>query len=77
MSTMAPRHLVPFGDREPWSEPSWYSALDSPYYNDSHRALRKFVREYIDENVLPFSEEWERQGHVPKEVGSMPRSQCT
>jgi len=56
------------GDKAPWAEPSWYNTLDSPYYNDSHRALRRFVRQYIDTNVLPFSEEWEKQGHVPVEV---------
>ena len=63
--------LERFGDPAPWAEPAWYNTLSSPYYNDSHRRLRKFVREYIDENVLPYSEEWEEAGVVPKEVCSV------
>jgi hypothetical protein len=57
-----------FGNLNPWSEPAWYNVLSSPYYNDSHRRLREFVRNYIDENVLPYAEEWEEAGEVPKEV---------
>lgn len=57
----------PFGDLEPWSEPAWYNTLDSPYYDDSHRALRRYVRDYLEEHVLPRSEQWERQGWVPRE----------
>lgn len=57
-----------FGDLNPWSEPAWYNTLSSPYYNDSHRRLRKAVREYLDEHVIPYEEEWEEAGVVPKEV---------
>ncbi|OCK80966.1 acyl-CoA dehydrogenase NM domain-like protein [Lepidopterella palustris CBS 459.81] len=56
-----------FGDLNPWAEPAWYNVLSSPYYNDSHRKLRQFVRTYMDENVLPYAEEWEEAGEVPKE----------
>ncbi|KAL6229053.1 hypothetical protein BDW75DRAFT_250194 [Aspergillus navahoensis] len=56
-----------FGNPNPWSEPAWYNALASPYYNDSHRALRKYVRDYIQKYVEPHAEEWEHEGRVPKE----------
>ncbi|EXJ83935.1 hypothetical protein A1O3_04602 [Capronia epimyces CBS 606.96] len=56
-----------FGNPSPWAEPAWYNVLSSPYYNDSHRKLRDFVRAYIDDNVLPNAQEWEEEGHVPLE----------
>lgn len=42
-----------YGDLSPWAEPAWYKTLASPYYNDSHKRLRKAVRDYLEENVLP------------------------
>jgi hypothetical protein len=66
---MAPQRKT-FGEVNPWGEPAWYNTLSSPYYNDSHRRLRAFVRKYMDENVLPFAQEWEELGHVPKEVST-------
>lgn len=57
-----------FGDLAPWAEPAWYTTLASPYYNDSHRSLRKAIRSYVDEHVLPYEDEWEENGQVPKEV---------
>ncbi|PGH10483.1 hypothetical protein AJ80_07526 [Polytolypa hystricis UAMH7299] len=64
---MTKSSIEPFGNGAPWSEPAWYNALESPYYNDSHRRLRKFVRDYVEENILPFEEEWEEAGGVPPE----------
>ena len=57
-----------FGDPEPWAEPAWYNALDSPYYDESHRALRKYIRAYLEEHVIPFAEDWEKEGKVPLKV---------
>ncbi len=59
-----------FGNLNPWSEPAWYNVLSSPYYNNSHRKLREVIRTYIDEKILPYAEEWEEEGAVPKEVRS-------
>lgn len=55
-----------FGSTLPWAEPPWYSGRPSPYYNDSHRRLRKAVRQWVEDNVR--GEEWEEQGGVPKDV---------
>lgn len=55
------------GTLAPWSEPAWYNALESPYYDESHKRLRRYVRSYIDKNVLPFSLEWEEKGEAPRE----------
>lgn len=54
--------------RVPFADPLWISRTISPYHNDSHRKLQKEVREYVDNNLRPYAEEWERQGSVPVEV---------
>jgi hypothetical protein len=56
-----------FGNLGPWSEPSWYSSLASPYYNESHKKLRNALRSYIDENIKPYMLEWEEKGEAPAE----------
>jgi hypothetical protein len=65
---MANKSTKTFGDLTPWGEPAWYNVLDSPYYGESHRKLRAFVRDYVDNKILPFQEEWEETGVVPAEV---------
>lgn len=58
-----------FGSRVPYAEPAWYrSSKTSPFYNESHRSLRQFIRQYVEEYLIPHAEEWESAGHVPKEV---------
>ncbi|CAH0055030.1 unnamed protein product [Clonostachys solani] len=57
----------PFGNPAPFAEPAWYNVLESPYYNDSHRKLRAFVRDYLEKHVIPAVEEWEETGEVPLE----------
>lgn len=55
----------PFGCRTPYAEPLWYSRNVSPHYNESHRKLRREVRRYLDEELLPYAFEWESAGQVP------------
>ena len=57
-----------FGSLNPFAEPPWYNAINSPHYNSSHRRLRAFIRSYVDEYIIPNCEEWETQGFIPKEV---------
>lgn len=52
----------------PFAEPLWYTRGLSPYYNDSHIRLRNALREYVDNHISPFCEEWEKNGAVPAEV---------
>lgn len=58
-----------FGSAAPFAEPSWYGMLGhtSPYYNDSHRRLRAFTREYVD-SWIDQAGEWEERGEVPAEM---------
>ncbi|KAK2747331.1 hypothetical protein FQN57_002229 [Myotisia sp. PD_48] len=59
---------VPFGSPVPYAEPQWYTRNTSPYHNDSHRRLRAYVREYVDNHLAPNAQEWDQQGSVPVEA---------
>lgn len=52
----------------PYADPPWLSRQVSPYYTESHRRLQQETRQYVSENISPFCEEWESNGHVPQEV---------
>lgn len=67
-SIMQPTNKETFGNLGPWAEPSWYSSLASPYYNESHKQLRNALRQYIDEHVKPYMLEWEAKGEAPEEA---------
>eukprot|EP00933_Yihiella_yeosuensis_P070646 TRINITY_DN78790_c0_g1_i1.p1 TRINITY_DN78790_c0_g1~~TRINITY_DN78790_c0_g1_i1.p1 ORF type:complete len:454 (+),score=118.13 TRINITY_DN78790_c0_g1_i1:75-1436(+) len=57
-----------FGDGLPFGDPAWYQAYNSPYYNDTHKELRKKFREYVDENIMGNVHDWDEAGTIPKEV---------
>lgn len=42
-----------FGSNVPLSEPSWYQNLNTPYYNASHIAWRKKLRDFFEKEVEP------------------------
>jgi hypothetical protein len=52
----------------PFAEPAWYTGLASPYYNASHHRLRKFMRPYMDANIIPHVFDWEEKKAQPKEL---------
>ncbi|KAG9791491.1 acyl-CoA dehydrogenase, partial [Aureobasidium melanogenum] len=51
----------------PYAEPLWSSRGYSPYHNETHFRLRKEVREYVDNEIIPYAAEWEKTGHIPQE----------
>lgn len=57
-----------FGSTVPFAEPAWYNSQSSPFYKESHRRLRAFVRDYVETYLVPNAEEWELSGQVPPEV---------
>ncbi|GAB7349141.1 hypothetical protein MBLNU459_g8083t1 [Dothideomycetes sp. NU459] len=57
-----------FGSTAPFAEPLWYSRNASPHYLDSHKRLRAYVREYVENDLKPHAAEIERTGTVPAEV---------
>ena len=40
-----------FWDGVPFGDPTWYRGWRSPYFNDSHRAYREKVREFVENEV--------------------------
>ncbi|KAI9330291.1 putative acyl-CoA dehydrogenase [Obelidium mucronatum] len=58
----------PFGNLVAFTEPAWYSGYPSPYYNDSHRKLRVWIRQIVDMHIMPFVHEWELAGEVPRSL---------
>lgn len=40
----------------------------SPYYNESHVALREEVRQWVSEKIEPYVNEWEKAKFVPHEI---------
>ncbi|KAH9868304.1 hypothetical protein J1614_007376 [Plenodomus biglobosus] len=57
-----------YGDLVPYADPSWYQTYHSPYYNDTHVALREEVRQWVDEKIAPYVTEWEEARKVPDEI---------
>ena len=57
-----------FGLVAPWAEPASVNDLESPYYDDTHRRLRNYVRTYVDQHIIPHQLDWERIGGAPREA---------
>ena len=48
-----------FGDlsKIPFSEPSWYDSRNqSPYYKPTHVAWRSKMRDFVEDEIIPFGE---------------------
>ncbi|TQV91294.1 hypothetical protein V2A60_009485 [Cordyceps javanica] len=47
----------------PYAEPLWLTpAFKTPYYNDTHRALQKAARVFVDEHLIPEAQDCEATG---------------
>lgn len=57
-----------FGDLIPFADPSWYQSYHSPYYNESHAALREEVREWVTNEIEPFVGDWDEAKMVPESI---------
>jgi hypothetical protein len=60
--------LDPFGDLIPYADPAWYQSQHSPYFNESHAALREEVRQWVEEEIMPNVTEWDEAKKVPDHV---------
>ncbi|KAF4746574.1 hypothetical protein FOZ62_028976, partial [Perkinsus olseni] len=54
------------------AQPGWYWDWDFPKHhpnlNESHHELRKLVRAFILEHIIPFLPQWEAEGEFPREL---------
>ncbi|EMD89704.1 hypothetical protein COCC4DRAFT_158806 [Bipolaris maydis ATCC 48331] len=69
--TQAAEESEPFdsyGDLVPYADPSWYQTYHSPYYNETHAALRAEVRDWVEEKLMPYVTEWDEAKKVPDEI---------
>ncbi|KAK9776055.1 putative Cytochrome b5 heme-binding domain-containing protein [Seiridium cardinale] len=60
--------LEPYGLQIPFADPSWYQSYHSPYFNESHAALRAEVREWVENEIEPNVTEWDEKKEVPQEI---------
>ncbi|KAI1082415.1 acyl-CoA dehydrogenase NM domain-like protein [Whalleya microplaca] len=60
--------LEPFGAQIPFADPSWYQSYHSPYFNESHAALRAEIREWVESDIEPNVTEWDEKKEVPREI---------
>jgi len=59
-----------FGEQVPFGDPYWYQGFSSPYYNDSHVKFRATCRKFVEEEILPYSDDWATrpEGYPYKEL---------
>lgn len=57
-----------FGDLIPFADPMWYQGFYSPYYTNKHAKIRNRIREWVDEHVAPFIDDWEAKGEIPEQL---------
>nr|POF15556.1 putative cytochrome b5 [Quercus suber] len=57
-----------FGDLVPYADPSWYQGYHTPYFNESHAALRAEVRQWMEDEIIPNVTEWDEAKKVPDSV---------
>ncbi|PRT52851.1 Acyl-CoA dehydrogenase [Wickerhamiella sorbophila] len=62
MST--PVKLPPVSDLLPYTEPDYYQGFYTTYFNETHFALRDEVREFVNEFIVPYVDEWDVAGEV-------------
>src|SRR5215471_10828208 len=39
-----------------------------PYFTKQHASIRQRVRQFCQEEIAPFAEEWDNAGHFPREL---------
>ncbi|KAK2761360.1 hypothetical protein FQN54_001882 [Arachnomyces sp. PD_36] len=57
-----------YGDLVPFADPAWYQGYRSPYFNESHCALRDEVRQWVEEEIEPHVTEWEEAKRIPEKI---------
>lgn len=64
----SPEALDAYGALIPFSDPAWYQSYHSPYFNESHAALRDEVRQWVDSEIEPYVTEWDEAKKVPDTI---------
>jgi alkylation response protein AidB-like acyl-CoA dehydrogenase len=56
-----------FGDQIPYGDAGWYQGDYSPYFGKSHADLRAHLRDLVENDLMPYVDEWDENGELPKE----------
>eukprot|EP00929_Paragymnodinium_shiwhaense_P003055 TRINITY_DN103459_c0_g1_i1.p1 TRINITY_DN103459_c0_g1~~TRINITY_DN103459_c0_g1_i1.p1 ORF type:complete len:413 (-),score=98.40 TRINITY_DN103459_c0_g1_i1:212-1450(-) len=56
-----------YGSDIPYAEPAWYRGAPTPYYTESHAKFRETVRKFMEDEIIPFRDDWDEQGNFPLE----------
>lgn len=51
-----------FGNYVVGTEPTWYRGVPTPYYTASHAAFRAKVRDFVEQKIKPFVDDWLEAG---------------
>jgi alkylation response protein AidB-like acyl-CoA dehydrogenase len=54
--------MVPYGD------PIWYQRFNSPYYKETHKNFREYVRKFVDTEIMPSLDSWKDANEPPKDL---------
>ncbi|KAL9107823.1 MAG: hypothetical protein Q9227_007338 [Pyrenula ochraceoflavens] len=60
--------LDPYGSLIPFADPAWYHGYYSPYFKQSHAALRDEVRSWVESELDPYVTEWDEAKEVPASI---------
>jgi alkylation response protein AidB-like acyl-CoA dehydrogenase len=56
------------GELIPGGDPAWYTKMNSPYYRQSHIAWRNRLRKFVDEKILPRTDEMRNLKVPPADI---------
>ena len=40
--------------------------MKSPYFKDEHELFRQSVRQFVEKEILPFGDEWEKKEKIDR-----------
>jgi len=52
----------------PFTDPAHLQGIPSPYFNETHYALQKEVREFTNQYIVPFVDEWDAKGEIDPQL---------
>lgn len=62
--------LPPYGEdvEIPFADPLWYQGYVSPYFSEKHVQWRDACRKFVQDEIAPYIEEWEKKGGYPSDL---------
>ena len=64
-----------FGELVPSGDPQWYQGFRSPHYKESHFAFRDKCRAFVEQEIDPYVEDWEKYAYFEEGQGPAPEKQ--